>query len=159
MGQCPHCRAQRPPTKCEKLLGYGASAKTCTECGKVFLDKGIREVALSHEEVPIPDNIFKCIEWIALFFLGLIGTIAISLSVTRGNTFGRTRIFLWSLIAPFVMIGGFVMAIVEAIQFSIKLPLVKIEYKKSKQRISSPEYMELLRSLDYSELKKKPHKH
>lgn len=140
--KCPHCKSSYSIMQPKGTSFYGCPIRQCATCGKQFLDKDYREIA---------------IDGIRPVDMKRVTTGTIILSVL-GFLFGLVLVYcyfsdmqsVWYLVgaAISVILAGY-LVIGEITGYDDRQAFLELERKRSEARLRDPNYIYTLRKLGY----------
>lgn len=141
---CPHCNAAVPLSTSEKLIDYGRVLKPCPNCGKLFFDKRINELAI--DGITKDDKRLIRVFPVILLFIGIIITAFLMLTMYwLANSSRRyVKVNILEFVGPVLIVVGLYLILKDIFTYKKRQSLLEEELINSKKRFEDPEYATLV---------------
>lgn len=137
--KCPHCGLKYAYWQPKNTALYGSPFRVCSRCGKVFIDKMYKEIAVDgYNEYFLmkvqPFSIFAIVIGIILILVDVLGI----------------KVYLAAVIGGIFLIAGIYFVISDIRDHEKRIAEYKKLKKESEDRLSDPEYAKALKELGYN---------
>ena len=145
---CPHCGYNYSIHEPKGSGFYGSKIRTCQRCGKQFIDKEYREIAIEGIREVDEHRISPATLFSALFFIAFACAL-VWLFFNDLSLFSSGRTF-FSLIGAAISAGiGVFLVVSESNEYGERQEYLKQEKINSEKRMQNPQYINLLKELGY----------
>lgn len=130
--RCPHCNEAYAFWKPKNEYEYGSPVRACSHCGKIFIDRRYREIAITGV-----DNIDKRRFSLEMLISAVLGAIFAYSGFLHSNIYAIAG----GLVATVVFTG---MVAYDASTFQSRQTYIQQQTTESFKRMSDPNYLETL---------------
>ncbi len=151
--KCPHCKFAYTVMEAKGGVNYGSPILTCERCGKPFIDKEYREIAVDGPRDSDTKKIYPYTIFICVFTILFSGPV-LFLFISYPSLFSQKDDFLLLIVAILLVVWAIYSVIRDVKSYDERQEYLKKERAESEARLSNYQYACFLKEIGYDVPKK-----